>query len=59
MLKINNIFLVIFSPSSVILTLSRQKGNMCSAHSLVEVNIWAKIKEKDLYSKCLNYLSES
>ena len=36
-----------FSPSSVTLTLtlSRQKGNMGSAHPLVEVNIWVKIKE--------------
>jgi hypothetical protein len=27
------------------LTLNRQKGNMGSAHKLVEVNIWAKIEE--------------
>jgi len=32
--------------SSVTLTSSRQKDNMGSAHPLVEVNIWAKIKEK-------------
>jgi len=35
-----------FLPSSVTLTLSWQKGNMGSAHPLVEVNIWAKIEEK-------------
>jgi len=43
MLKFKNIFN--FWPSSVTLTLSRQKGNMGSAHPFVEVNIWAKIKE--------------
>jgi len=32
-----------FLPSSVKLTLSRQKGNMGSAHPFVEENIWTKI----------------
>jgi len=34
-----------FLPSSVTLTLSRETCNMGSAHPLVKVNIWAKIKE--------------
>jgi len=45
MLKFKNIFYVNFWPSSVTLTLSRQKGNMGSAHPLVEVNISAKFEE--------------
>ena len=39
MLKFKKIFLVNFWPSSVTLTLNRQKGNMGSAHPLVKVNI--------------------
>jgi len=42
MLKFKNIFN--FLPLSVTLTLSLE-GIMGSAHPLVEVNIWAKIKE--------------
>jgi len=38
-LKIKNISKTIFLLSSVTLTLSRQKGNIGSAHPLVEVNI--------------------
>ena len=45
MLKFKNIFSVNCLPSSVTLTFSRQKGNIGSARPLVEVNIWAKIKE--------------
>jgi len=37
--KIEEYFLSHFLPSSVILTLSRQKGNMGSAHPVVKVNI--------------------
>jgi len=44
MLNFKNI-LVNFLLLSVTMTLSREKGNMGSAHPLVEVNIWAKIKE--------------
>jgi hypothetical protein len=45
MLKFKNIFQVNFWPSSVTLTFSRHKGDMDSAHPLVEVNIWVKIEE--------------
>ena len=48
--KIKEHFLSQFGPSIVTLTLGRHKGNMGSAHNLVELNIWVKVEENSSIS---------